>query len=331
MKPDMATVNLVYMAAARTGGWVSFTTHLMHGLRAAGYTPRLFKLTKRTEPFMRSFGMGFEYQNVSITTAEYLAEQSVPMIVTCCWHTLADKLAPLVERGAHLVVHDPAEIKRAPVLAQVADTVRPGRLVVIRPVMLTHLPNALLVPHPYVRAPQLLRTAEMHAVSYARLDYDKHTEIVTGANELLPDDRKIDIYGSDFNRLYMYRVLDDRTPGWRSLYHGPMPRNDLWAGARLAARARRVVDMSVIANDGGGTQYTFLEAIDAGTPLIVHGKWLTGVPSYDVMAPYVHTASTATELAGLLTGPLPNPVGDPTELLIKHDAATVAKTILEAR
>lgn len=324
-------VNLVYMAQARTGGWVSFTAHLMHGLLQAGHTPYLYKITKRIESHTRSFGMGFEYQNMSQAGLEYLADSPDPMIVVCCWHTFADQLGPLVDKGAHLVVHDPAEIKRAPVLAEVADRVRPGRLVVIRPVMLKHLPNALLVPHPYQRAPRLQRNVAMHAVSYARLDYDKHTEIVAGANAKLPLARQVHIYGSDFNRIYMYHQLDHKFPGWRKRYYGAMPRTDLWAGARLAAKAGQVVDMSVIVNDGGGTQYTFLEALDAATPLIVHSRWMTGVPEYDVMAPYAHTAGTADELADLLQSDLPQLPGDPVELLAKHNAAEVARTILDAR
>ena len=34
------------------------------------------------------------------------------------------------------------------------------------------------------------------------------------------------------------------------------------------------MDLSVIKNDGGGTQYTFLEAIHQGCTLILHKKWV---------------------------------------------------------
>jgi hypothetical protein len=34
-----------------------------------------------------------------------------------------------------------------------------------------------------------------------------------------------------------------------------------------------VVDLSVIKKDGRGTQYTFLEAVDAGCSLVLHKAW----------------------------------------------------------
>jgi hypothetical protein len=37
-----------------------------------------------------------------------------------------------------------------------------------------------------------------------------------------------------------------------------------------------VIDMSVIKNDGGGSQYTFLEAIYHDCVLVISDKWLTG-------------------------------------------------------
>jgi hypothetical protein len=41
------------------------------------------------------------------------------------------------------------------------------------------------------------------------------------------------------------------------------------------------VDLSVLKNDGGGTQYTFLEAIHNGCAIIVNRKWLEQVdPKY---------------------------------------------------
>lgn len=35
-----------------------------------------------------------------------------------------------------------------------------------------------------------------------------------------------------------------------------------------------MVDLSVLTHDGGGTQYTFLEAIHNGCALILHRRWL---------------------------------------------------------
>ena len=35
-----------------------------------------------------------------------------------------------------------------------------------------------------------------------------------------------------------------------------------------------MIDMSIIKGDGGGTQYTFLEAIHQDTLLILHNEWI---------------------------------------------------------
>jgi hypothetical protein len=40
-----------------------------------------------------------------------------------------------------------------------------------------------------------------------------------------------------------------------------------------------MVDLSVLRHDGGGTQYTFLEAIHNDTALIINRKWIENVNS----------------------------------------------------
>ena len=49
--------------------------------------------------------------------------------------------------------------------------------------------------------------------------------------------------------------------------------------SEILSRAKFVVDLSVLKNDGGGTQYTFLEAVHNGCAIIVHRKWLEDVYS----------------------------------------------------
>lgn len=40
-----------------------------------------------------------------------------------------------------------------------------------------------------------------------------------------------------------------------------------------------MIDLTVLPNDGGGTQYTFLEAIHNDTALIINRKWIDDVDS----------------------------------------------------
>jgi hypothetical protein len=113
---------------------------------------------------------------------------------------------------------------------------------------------------------------EWNAVAYSRLDWDKHTLMIAQANQQLVESDRVRIYGAE-NRLYTYHKVDKAVPGWRGEYGGVFD-TAMEAGVRLAERAHYAVDLSAIVGDGDGTQYTFLEAWDAGTTLVVNRKWL---------------------------------------------------------
>ncbi|MFL6367934.1 MAG: hypothetical protein ACJ72T_05230, partial [Nitrososphaeraceae archaeon] len=42
---------------------------------------------------------------------------------------------------------------------------------------------------------------------------------------------------------------------------------------------KQFIDLTILPNDGGGTQYTFLEAIHNETALIINRKWIDDVDS----------------------------------------------------
>ena len=46
--------------------------------------------------------------------------------------------------------------------------------------------------------------------------------------------------------------------------------------SEILAKAKFVVDLSILKHDGGRTQYTFLEAIHNDCALILHRKWIQG-------------------------------------------------------
>jgi hypothetical protein len=51
--------------------------------------------------------------------------------------------------------------------------------------------------------------------------------------------------------------------------------------SNLLAEVKFVVDLSVLKQDGGGTQYTFLEPIHNDCALVLHRKWIENVnPKY---------------------------------------------------
>jgi len=43
----------------------------------------------------------------------------------------------------------------------------------------------------------------------------------------------------------------------------------------IAKQYESIIDLTRIKNDGGGLQYTHLEAIDSGCALILHKDWIT--------------------------------------------------------
>lgn len=325
-------VNVVFLSTSRTGGWVSFTAHFIRGLRAAGHTPRLFKLGRRTEPFQRDYGMGLKYTNTSMAGLEYLAQQrDQPMIVSASWTPFAEQLRTLLEHGAGVVIHDPTEIaSRKYATAEAVAACKPERLIIVRRTMQQYLPQARYVDHPYARAllPEW-KGPRRHARAFSRVDWDKHTDMIVAANMLLPPELRVRIHGTE-NRLYTHHKLREVNPEWRRDYAGEFPRTSLWAGAQVARRALWAVDLSVIKGDGGGTQYTFLEALDAGTRLVINKGWLTGDPALDEMTGYAQTVGSATELADLLRAdPAAYPLPDAEPLLQRHDAGRAAAAVLK--
>jgi hypothetical protein len=183
--------------------------------------------------------------------------------------------------------------------------------------MLAHLPNATYIQHPYQARTITQHTERKPAVALSRIDFDKHTDIIIKANTQLAT--PIDIYGF-MNTVYAHFKLNDIAPNWKDNYYGTFPADDLWGATRIANNYERVVDMSIIKKDGGGTQYTFLEAANANTHLILHDEWQpTGL-----LKQYAHTCTTPEQLAELCTTQLPDRTEAANKLLAHHHAPTVA-------
>jgi hypothetical protein len=73
-----------------------------------------------------------------------------------------------------------------------------------------------------------------------------------------------------------------------------------------------MIDMSIIKGDGGGTQYTFLEAIHQDTVLILHTEWIDagttfksgynciGVSTPEELAQFIEKGLSETEYQNIL-------------------------------
>lgn len=310
-------VNLAYLAKPTRGGWPTYTAHLAHGLRAAGHDVSLWRLGRRTETTGRPFGRGLWYRNAS---AEFLAELARAEIlhIAAAEPSVAPAVEGILRAGGSITIHDPTELKQG-MPGALAYARKP--IVVIRSRMQSHVHQlgreARYVPHPYARmAAQPPVTASRHAVAFSRLDWDKGTHHIVEANLTLPPEQAVQLYGAE-NRMYAHHKLDPIDPDWRRNYHGPWPVTDLWGGARIARGARAAVDLSAIKGDGGGTQYTFLEALDTGVPLVLNQAWLTGDAACDELldaAVFIDPAKLAVVLGGGL------PHRETAALLARHDA-----------
>jgi hypothetical protein len=307
-------VLLFYLAKPKYGGWPTYTAHLHRGLRELGYNPIVVKVGNKTENKYRNFGRKINYRNVCIEDLSELANK-YPSIITAIDKTFYEPAMRLFEVGVPLVIHDPTELK-----AGIKESL-PENIIVIRESMLNHLPMAQYFPHPYARRKNNPVKKNKQAVTTSRVDFDKHTEIICEANTLLIE--PIDIYGFQ-NRMYAHFKLDEQYPNWESAYRGQFDAEDLYSGMRIAENYHNVVDLSQIKGDGGGTQYTFLEAANAGSNLILHAGW----NPQGLLADYATTITKATELVSAVEKPsLPS---ESAELLLQHhDAKTIAAGYVE--
>lgn len=271
----MSKIDLYYLSPNTTGGWVTYTYHLFRTLEAQGHEVRLFKIRPRTESGRRNFGYGLQYRNVSLSFA--LTEVgNDPSIIVAGAKNFKQETEALYEAGARLIVHDPTELKNLPNLKGGINCA------VIRKIGLVTLPEAMFIRHPYVRfGNDYIPEKTVHAMSTCRIDFDKRTHILLDANRLLPEEKKIVIRGFE-NRLYTRFKICPEYPEWvQSVNHYDRTEN---AAYELLCTARASIDMSVIKGDGGGTQYSFLEAWDAGCHMIINQEWIDGGEIEDDMA-----------------------------------------------
>lgn len=257
--------SIVYLAEARFGGWVTYTAHLAKMLGVS----HIYRIGNKTEPKLRDFGQGVAYQNLSVEDAKNLPE----LLVVAVDKNNLESALELAKVGSAFVIHDPTELNET--IVKIAKVGKP-KIVTIRKkvqdlLWSEHELESAFIVHPYVRS-NLKRDVIMNAASCSRVDWDKNTDIIVQANANLDKIHWCNIFGFE-NRIYGHMHLDTNYPGWRTFYQGQFPAG-FNAGAQIFSRANFAVDMSVIKKDGGGTQYTFLEAWDACSHLVVHKEWL---------------------------------------------------------
>uniref|UniRef100_A0A6C0JG55 Glycosyl transferase family 1 domain-containing protein n=1 Tax=viral metagenome TaxID=1070528 RepID=A0A6C0JG55_9ZZZZ len=300
-------INLIYMAKPPYGGWVSFTAHL-----ARKYNANLYKIGNKTEmknsgdPTLRDFGYGVKYQNLSIEDASNLPNVLITAIDKNYYKYLDN-----FPNNTSLVIHDPTEIKgksTQPVL----DNLSRFNVITIRETVHNLLRGGRSEPHGFAPKKNTFlvhpffeynksEVSKNKAVAISRIDFDKHTEMIIQANQILESKGKnpVNIYGAK-NDLYVYHHLKNKLNLDLDRYYKGTFKKGFSEVNNLLKDAKFVVDMSAIKGDGGGSQYTFLEAIYQGCALVLNSKWVEGVST-----PFKHgyncfVVSNEKELANLL-------------------------------
>lgn len=274
-KKDVA---LFFMYRSFGGGTTSYTVHLFEGMRRAGLNPKIYRVKERGEEKERPFSKyeGVTYRNVNSAEAIKIAKSAPSLMTAPCNSKFLPFdptiIARLMKVGMRVTVHDPNEFEIYDHLERDRKSFVPF---CIRPSMQQFFPKAIFVPHPYVREyshkQHLYFEREHLAVSVARVTFVKRTHLILEANAGLPKNRQVVLRGAE-NRLYTkFKVL----PSFPKYKQGGTGFPMVWgASARECARGYYAVDFTWFPDDGGGSQYSFMEAWDAGTVNIIHADWL---------------------------------------------------------
>lgn len=113
------------------------------------------------------------------------------------------------------------------------------------------------------------------SVSICRIGFDKNVNVILKANSFINAKQNvISIYGSITQPLYIETVVSRKS--LNQYYKGEYDR-EFNILANILRPKKFVIDLTFHANDGGGTQYAFLQAIYNHCCLIIHRKWIENV------------------------------------------------------
>jgi hypothetical protein len=281
-------VSLFFMYRTFGGGTTSYTVHLAKAFMRAGIKVFIYRVKERGEEghIRRPFAKydGIKYRNITATQALAKVRQR-PALMTAPCNSKYLPFAPtiitdLMKEGMRIVIHDPNEFEIYDHLDGKKWKFK-HQPFCIRPSMLNFFPKAHFIPHPYIREYDWIGDTPPHdkrphlAVSVARVTFVKRTEIILEANKILREEGfekdQVVLRGAE-NRLYTRFKLQKLFPEFKQGGTGyPMT----WgASARECAKGVFALDFTLFPDDGGGSQYSFMEAWDAGTVNIIHKDWM---------------------------------------------------------
>lgn len=320
---DIALIQLVPGLGA-TSGAGAYAINLCIGLEAAGFKPTIYKVAARRHD-ARELACGVMYKTITFEDALRLNSHTPTMLLYSIFKKYEEETLALIAKGVPMVFHAGAELKHPRLLEALRGRVAVG----IRQPLVERLSvmgiKSHYIPHPYQPQGKAGLQKKRRAVAISRLDYAKHTNQIALANTMAT--HKCTIRGKA-NRMFVHHIMNNECPDWEQEYEGPF---GLGEGRTLAEESELVVDLTYWKGDGGGTQYTFFEAWDVGTPLVVHTEW-SNVASFQDRGTVVEGVNALAvtgplELARLLDNPHHNEpwvIEGGYATLKQHDPKTIA-------
>ena len=249
------TVNnrLFFLSNAPFGGWVSFGYHLSKVCDIN----HVIKV-KDTYKGGGCFYDNIQYRNIKPAAIKHFIRPIILAVDKAHYKYLK------YFRAGVIVLHDPTELSE-----EVLEYAKRSEVITIRRTV-SDLLNSMGVKNTFLKHPffpyEKFKLPKVADRALSRLDFDKNTDIICAANNI---GAKVEIYGHK-NHLYYYHKL--KQLGIDGYYKGYYPK-EINAISKLYATTRYLVDLSTIKKDGGGTQYTFMEAEYHGCGLILHKDW----------------------------------------------------------
>lgn len=284
---------LLYLSNSGYGGWVSFTFHLAKLLAEK----HVFKVAPSTRGGSVFYG-DVVYKNCTASGLQVLKKPIITAVDKAHYKYLESI------GDATIIIHDPTELSE-----EVLAFARRSQVITIRTTMHNML-NAMGIENTFLKHPfyKYQRVAGDNSInrSLSRVDFDKNTHIICQANL---KGAGIEIHGYK-NHIYYFHKL--KQLGFDAYYKGAYPK-DMRSISKLYADTKFLVDMSVIKKDGGGTQYTFLEAEHHNASLILHRDWCSTNNSEYTDGVNCYAVSTADELMDALKRPRLRSAALPTD------------------
>ena len=333
-------VGIIFFRPTLGGGTTTFAAHLFKALEAAGANPMIYRVADeepRTLVKPRQFGKydGVKYIKVGPESLKNVVK-SMPTVMAAPANSKffpnnPDIIVNMMTLGMRTVIHDPNEFTIYDHLGKA--TKLPSRPICIRPTMKRFYRDALWIPHPYFQVPSPAPGKRRLAGSIARIASVKRPRLLLDANRQVVKNKRIELRGAEY-RMYTYNLqkkYGDVFQQCGGTFQFPMT---FEAPVEVASGYRLNFDMTYFPDDGGGTQYAQMEAMNAGTVNVMHEDWWRLGPGEMKPGKHVLTVDGVQSIIAMLCSPPEQDQLDEINhncqaLLRNHAPAKVGKMYLE--